>query len=487
MEEFLVAREAKKKQIEDIQRYIAYVLFAGVILVVLMAFFLLTLIGKVHNIITTNSTDHFMYYSQIYLKFCAMMLAPVLIGYYATGIYKAVYLHNVNVRGFLKNNAMLIPLAAMLVWTFIALFQSPDFDKSLNGSGYINEGFYTVLQYGTVFLAAYAVREKLKFSKEALLWTFVIVASIVCFIMFGSLVLGYGIGLNRKNGVFNNSNHYGYFLAMSTTATFALLVYNKNVWKVTLLSVLLALNMHNLLYCNTLGANLAFIGGIVFILCSGYMSGKINNSSLVIALLVCGVVTFIDEVWGVTKMWESYVTLFRDLGLIADSATGGTSDPGIAGTGRYSLWRRTIKVIHQVPWFGKGLDLYYRNNIYDHSLDVPHNEYLAIASNIGIPGLVMYLFTFIWWFAKAVQQKKNLSTADLAMLAGTFAYMVSAFTGNSFTYTYPYFMVFFVMSMQSSKPVDTKYSQLQNANTPEAMEKREPALQSETQKDAKNG
>lgn len=475
MEEFLAKRNEKRKLIEDIQRYTAYVLFGGVILVVLQGFFAVTLLGKVKNIVLGSSTDHFMYYTQMYLKFCAMFLAGVLVTYYAIRVYKAVALKEYDVKGFFARNAMLIPLAAMLVWAFIALFQSPDFEKSLYGSGYINEGFFTVLQYATVFLAAYIVKDELKFSKDAVLWTFVGLAGLVCFIFWGTDVVGYSFPSRHINGIFNNSNHYGYFLAMSTTATFALLVYTKKAWKICLLSVLLALNMHNLLYCNTLGANLAFAAGIVFIVCSGALSKKIKWESLLIALIVCGVVTFIDEFSGKTDMWKSYKTLLRDLGFLADHAAGGDSNVNIVGTGRYSLWKRTIAVIKKVPWFGKGLDLYHRNNIYDKALDVPHNEYLAIASNIGIPGLVFYLFTFIWWFAQAVQQRRNLSVADLGLLAGAFAYMVSAFTGNSFTYTYPYFLIFFAMSMQQNKPVPTKYGELQKANTPEEMAKRESA------------
>ena len=73
---------------------------------------------------------------------------------------------------------------------------------------------------------------------------------------------------------------------------------------------------------------------------------------------------------------------------------------------------RTIAVIKQVPWFGKGLDLYHGNNIYDTSLDVSHNEYITMASNIGIPGLIMYLVTMVWWFVRAVMARKSLTGVD---------------------------------------------------------------------------
>ncbi len=52
----------------------AYVLFGGVILVVLQGFFSVSLLGTVKNFISSKSSDHFMYYSQVYLKYCSMLL-----------------------------------------------------------------------------------------------------------------------------------------------------------------------------------------------------------------------------------------------------------------------------------------------------------------------------------------------------------------------------------------------------------------------------
>ncbi len=471
METSLKNLNNRKQILNDITKYISYVLFAGVILVVLQGFFSLALLGTVRN--TTSNNSHFMHYTQFYLKFCAMLLTVVLLMYYGIKTYIVFDEKRYSAIGkFIKSNIMLLPLGLMLIWAFISLFHSPDFEKSLYGSGYINEGFFTVLEYAVVFLSAYAIRQELKISKMVILWTFVIMAGLICFIMWGALVVDYNFGTTKKTGVFNNSNHYGYFLAMSTTATFALLVYSKKDWQVALLAVLLALNVHNLLYCNTLGANFAFIGGIIFIICSGAMTKKIRWMNLIIAFFVTGLVVFIDEVVGISKMWKQYVSFFEDLGILADSATGGSSDPNLVGTGRYSLWKRTIAVIKQVPWFGKGMDLYYANNIYDKRLDVPHNEYLAMASNIGIPGLVLYLVMIIWWFAKAVYQKDNMSIIDLSIMAGAFAYLISAFTGNSFTYTYPYFLVFYAMSMQPTIPKEKRYKKLQTENTPDAIENR---------------
>ncbi|MDE7336825.1 MAG: hypothetical protein K2N32_01775, partial [Clostridia bacterium] len=89
---------------------------------------------------------------------------------------------------------------------------------------------------------------------------------------------------------------------------------------------------------------------------------------------------------------------------------------------------------------------------------------LTMASNIGIPGLVLYAMTLVWWFARAVRARKFLSAYDLILLCGAFAYLISAAFGNSFTYTYPYFLLFFALSIQPRKSRDSEYQVLQQLN-----------------------
>ncbi|MDE7191874.1 MAG: O-antigen ligase family protein [Clostridia bacterium] len=451
------------QRFETLQKRVAYVLFAGVMLILLQAFFCLTLVGTVTN--TVSNRSHFMHYSQLYFKFCSMLLTIFLLTYYVVKIYVNVEKSSVRLGKFTQDNLILLPFAFMLIWALIATFKSPYFEKSLYGAGYINEGYFTVLQYAVVFLSAYAIRNEIKWAKEAMLWTFICMAGLICFVFVGIEVTNYSIPSSLKAGVFNNSNHYGYFLAMSSTATFGALVYSKRKWQIFVSAILLPLNIFELLACDTLGANIAYICGIFFIICSGFISKKLDWKRLLIACALSGVVNFVIEISGRTNMWQSYVQLFKDVKRVfapdeGDSSGGNSS----AGTGRFGLWVRTIAVIKQVPWFGKGLDLYHSNNIYDTSLDVSHNEYITMASNIGIPGLAMYFGTVIWWFVRAVKARKILTVCDLTLLAITFAYLISAVFGNSFTYTYPYLLIFLALSMQKPQSAEGKYKKLQEKN-----------------------
>lgn len=462
----------RNRKFDLLQRRVAYVLFAGVMTVLLQAFFCLTLVGKVTN--TVSDGSNFMNYSQLYFKFCSMLLTVFLLTYYIIKIFVKGQQSKINLGKFAEDNLILLPFALMLIWALISTFKSPYFEKSMYGAGYINEGYFTVLQYAVVFLSAYAIRDEIKWAKEAMLWSFIVMAGIICIVFVGIEITHYKIPTSLKSGVFNNSNHYGYFLAMSTTATFGGLVYAKRKWQIATAAVLLPFNVFNLLACDTLGANIAYIGGIVFIVCSGLITKKLDWRRLVVACALSGVINLIVEVSGRTNMWASYAQLFKDVKRVIFPSEGDADGSGnnSAGTGRFGLWKRTIAVIKQVPWFGKGLDLYHGNNIYDTSLDVSHNEYITMASNIGIPGVIMYLGTMVWWFVRAICARRKLTVNDLTLLAVTFSYLISAIFGNSFTYTYPYLLIFLALSMQKPQSREYKYEKLQRLNSYDALYKR---------------
>lgn len=459
----------REKRLDAAQKKLSYVLFACVISIVLQGLFCLLCYGRLNNTIADHS--HPMYYSQIYFKICTVAAAFVLAVYYIFRIYRFCDGKRRGLDKTVLDSLILIPLALMLVWAFIATLKSPDIKKSLYGSGYINEGFFTVLGYGVVFLASFAIRNEVKFAKTAVLWTFIGLSGLITVSLFNVELYGdfleklFGLNFNisPKVGVFNNSNHFGYFLAMSSTATFGAIVFSKHKIAMFAAAMILPLNVYYLFVCDTLGANLAFIGGIIFIVCSGAMSKKLNAKRLLLALAISAVVTLIVELCGRSQMWRSYIQLFRDIKSVFSSGSGG-GDASSAGTNRFGLWMRTIKVIEMSPWFGKGLDLYYSNNIYDPTLDVAHNEYLTIASNIGILGLVMYAVALVWWFTRAVVGRARLETADFILLSGAFAYLISAVFGNSFTYTYPYFLVFFALSIQPAVRNRPAYERLQRKN-----------------------
>ena len=70
----------RRHRLSLIKKGIAHALFIGVVLVVLQGFYSLSLVGKITNSVANKS--HFMYFTQMYLKFCVMILTGLLVAFY---------------------------------------------------------------------------------------------------------------------------------------------------------------------------------------------------------------------------------------------------------------------------------------------------------------------------------------------------------------------------------------------------------------------
>ncbi|MFM1875746.1 MAG: hypothetical protein RL266_1483 [Bacteroidota bacterium] len=86
-------------------------------------------------------------------------------------------------------------------------------------------------------------------------------------------------------------------------------------------------------------------------------------------------------------------------GLIDRFASIFQTSEGTAGF-RLSIWQRSLQLISGSPWFGIGAGDWkvefqqFGMNLSDHKFTVePLNDYVAMACEIGLPGLIAYLFT----------------------------------------------------------------------------------------------
>jgi O-antigen ligase len=79
------------------------------------------------------------------------------------------------------------------------------------------------------------------------------------------------------------------------------------------------------------------------------------------------------------------------------------------GQNRISIWRDTLKLIHQHPLFGTGLGTFsvaytsvqttFLNLLVDHA----HCDYLEVVSELGLPGGVLVFGSILWILARAVR------------------------------------------------------------------------------------
>jgi len=128
-----------------------------------------------------------------------------------------------------------------------------------------------------------------------------------------------------------------------------------------------------------------------------------------------------------------------------------------SGTYRWTLWTEAIHLIRQHPFFGYGPDttgiLMLRDGIVlSNGVDASdrvHNEYLQYAVSIGIPGLLAWLAFLFMSLRQAIpplfrvqEQNRTKGRTDAieasVVACAALTYLVSAFFGNSLTYTTPF-------------------------------------------------
>lgn len=116
------------------------------------------------------------------------------------------------------------------------------------------------------------------------------------------------------------------------------------------------------------------------------------------------------------------------------------------------IWDYTIPIIKQHPLFGTGPDtfaIYFPNdqylNLYQADFNnttteiitKPHNLYLQIASQTGIPSLIAFLVFYVVYFINSIQIYWKCSFNDyevqigVGILVGSFAYMISGLVNDS--------------------------------------------------------
>jgi len=109
------------------------------------------------------------------------------------------------------------------------------------------------------------------------------------------------------------------------------------------------------------------------------------------------------------------------------------------GSGRYSYWEEAMNMVKDYPMFGAGLNTY---SIMGRSYKIswggyPHNCYLQMAAEIGLLGLVSFLWILIIIFRKSIQNFYSIKSLFLReLLAGTLAgfggFLIQSFFDTSF-------------------------------------------------------
>lgn len=313
-------------------------------------------------------------------------------------------------------------LAVFALWNFASIFVGPFPHLGLRG-------FLKVLQYGGVALAAAEVTSELGKQK----------AFAVACLLAGLLVsldalwqLGFGFDLARHRalllteeglrltGPFSFSNGLGAYMVFLLPVALGVGASKTLAFRERFLGALLAV-LFSVVLARTLsrGAWLGAAGALIFL--AVFASRKLWPA----LLALCGA-AFLAAPWNV---WFRLKEVAR------------VEDWGIQF--RFQEWGQALKIVRNSPWLGLGVNTYSA-----HGHIYPHNSYLQMAAEIGLPGLILFVGWMALVFQKAIPaaRARKLASGDLlawAFLAGLVGLMAHSFF-DSILYSLPLAALFWV-------------------------------------------
>lgn len=104
---------------------------------------------------------------------------------------------------------------------------------------------------------------------------------------------------------------------------------------------------------------------------------------------------------------------------------------------RIYWWQEAIRIIKDYPLFGCGINTYSRVALkyksFEYGGGYPHNSYLQKAAEIGLPGLLAFLWLLFLYFKTGfLYLKSNKDYLVLGILSGILAFLVHAFFDTHF-------------------------------------------------------
>lgn len=245
----------------------------------------------------------------------------------------------------------------------------------------------------------------------------------------------YGFGY-RASGIAPNPNGTGYYEALAVPFITYLLMLNKNMLPRIALIVAFILCPVVAILSESRGSSLT-----VFIVLLAIFTLSMRNYYLLLGILIS--VIIIGSLWQ-----EPYTERVRNT----------LKNPKYTEESRGYYFRAGLEMIKDSPIFGVGVNKFgvlfrgtysKRVNSPTAPVQVPHNGYIDIATNTGIPGLLLILSLFYGWFTKLLRNRKKCisngyaagSAISMLMIISIMGYMVVGFfetiTGTKMLLCFP--------------------------------------------------
>ena len=344
-----------------------------------------------------------------------------------------------------------VALALMLVWCGLSTVFSSDPMVAYVGSDYRREGLSTYLIYAALYFCCRRIRQENW--TRCFAWflcmtgTLLSVWSLFYASSLGKLAeqkLGYfTVFTYSACGVFDNLNHYAYFLTMSMMAAAGIFLVSSAGAQKILALIAYAVQSYMMVQNGSLGGYVAVVIGLLFLLVMSIVRKEGCIGAAVLLLAIHFVMTIVSSYVGYDIIMDAqHVATELEQGVIAESNT----------LVRFYMWKQALGYIARRPLLGFGPD---GSGVLEFGCepvlnDRPHNEYLQYAVFFGIPGALMYLSALGTLFVRCIRKIKQLSVVGLILGGMVFAYCASAFVGNSMYYTTVYFVMILALLVNES-------------------------------------
>ncbi len=397
------------------------------------------------------------------------------------------------IKEFFKENKALLVLLGFMVWTFFSCILAKDLFRSFCGCFNLRDGYFSFMFYGSVLICMLLLGKDNKKDQKFIMNLFLISATVVAVLTLANYYFNLAgksffietkhIGSEIISGIFNNSNHYGYFLSIAVVVAATMAVNEKKFYLKALYGASFLAMTWMLILNNTFGAYLGV--GVVLILMVVHAiivnlskmlksNGNRGNISLLIATAICLAVFIagsfvIKNANGEIIAKKNFEGIFSDVKTILSSSkdstntrsdnsentisgeasgensnTTSTTNANDAGSGRWELWVGGIKLIKTKPILGYGLENMKAE--YYNQLGIgegrSHNLLIQLAGTTGIPGMLLYIVGIMMILFRNLRYYKEW---DMFSYTGVFviiSYIISSIVGNSGFYTSGYFYIF---------------------------------------------
>lgn len=376
----------------------------------------------------------------------------IILGFVLVKLLKLAKKHSLaeTVKSTLKREPWLIFWGCLLIWSLAPTLNAIDTQRAFLGATELSSGYFSYLFSLSIMLCAYWTKEH---ERTVLLKFYVVISDVLALI---TLSFEYNIPFFKEFtvpitglSVYTNQNHYGYYLAvaiMCMTGLFftSLEEKNRNVkgrraWAVVYLLSALA-NMYTLVLNDTLGAYLAVLFALVFLMVIWRIRFGKMNALYFVPIVFLGILTVLSYTGMIMSKAGNTVGFSLVAFLMDIMKVKRKESVNNFGTGRLRIWKETIGRIMEHPILGYGPDMMF--DFYGDMLleTTPHNEFLECAFFLGIPGLVLYMGGLIKLCVDRCKGLKKLTPYQLTAAGVVLGYLISSFFGvrkfNTSTYLY---------------------------------------------------